>query len=429
MKRRARYSRTAGGAVCGCLLASILPSGVARADWETVPDVQMAVEANDNPRLGQASNIIEDNADALDHTAVRMLMDARFALANTGTRGNVLFQPRVRLDTYSDEADEDLEREDLYLNARALYRWTRTTAGLRVNLARESILSAELLDTELIDPLPIDPGLEDPIDSDTGRLVLLDEHRERAVLAPYAEFSISERSAITTDARYVDVSYTGPQVEARTGFSDSSLGVGVRRTIDGRTGASARIVASSFEADATNNETDTVGVEGSFNRELSEFWTFELTTGLQRSEFTFIDADGSRVDNAATNYTFDISFTKQTELGTLDISVLRLLNPNAIGFLVERDELRLFYRRQMSPRLSASLGLRAMETGALDGAVADREYARIDFDLEWAFSPSWFLNVGVGALDQKLPGERLNGNANIVSIGAVYRGLSRQQDR
>jgi hypothetical protein len=421
MKTTIRYSRLAGGARFGCALAVCALPYVAFADWETTPDLRMEIEANDNPRLGQQPGAIR-NSEVDDHTSTRALLDARVRLRNTGPRGELTVQPRVRVDAYADKTDEDLERQDLYLNSRGEYSWRRSTAGLTANIARESIISSELSDSQPIGPdLPID----DPIENDTGLLVFLDEFRERFVLAPYAEFTISERSAILLEARRLDVAYTGPEFRGRTDFDDTELSLGVGRTIDDRTGATARIITSRYRADATNNETDTVGVEGSFSRELNELWSFALTTGLQRSDFTFIDETGEFVDNAATNYTVSIEFAKRTEVSAVDIGLFRLLNPNAVGFLVERNELRVRFTRQLSERLRAGFGIRAMETGALDREPYDRRLFRADFDVEWAFTPSWSFAARYGAVDQKFSGDRIDGTANMLSVGAAYRGLSR----
>lgn len=430
MKTTIRYSREASGVRRGCALAACglavgTLSGSLFADWQATPDIRMEIEANDNPRLGQ--NPGELDGDELDdHTATRMLMDARVRLRNVGPRGEITFQPRVRADAYSDAADDDLEREDVYLNSRAAYRWRRTTAAVNVNLSRESIISSELVDTQ---PIPPDDPIEDPIDDETGLLVLLDEFRKRLSIAPSAEFQVSERSSILLDARRLDVSYTGPDLRGRTDFNDTLLSIGVGRTIDDRTSASARLIASRFEADATDNETDTVGVEGSFSRQLNELWSFTLTTGLQRSDFTFVDVTGEVVDNATTDYTMSLSFGKRTELASIDIGLFRVLNPNAVGFLVERNEFRLRFARQLSERLRAGFGLRAMETGALDRDTSDREYIRAEFDVEWAFTPSWSFAARLGVIDQEFAGERLDGTANMLSIGAVYRGLSRPAAR
>ena len=429
MNTTIRYSRTASGvricalAVSG-LAVGVLPGGVL-ADWQATPDIRMEIEANDNPRLGQNPDVV-DSDEREDHTATRMLMDARVRLRNVGPRGEVTFEARVRADAYSDDVDQELEREDLYLRSRAAYGWQRANAAVNVNLSRESIISAELVDTQPISP---DDPLEDPIDDETGLLVLLDEFRRRISIAPSAEFLISERSSILLDARLLDVSYTGPEFRGRTDFNDSSLSLGVGRNIDDRTNASARLIASRFEADATENETDTVGVEGSFSRQLNSLWSFTLTTGLQRSDFTFVDVNGEIVDNASTDFTMSLSFAKRTEVASVDIGLFRVLNPNAVGFLVERNEFRLRFARRLSERLRAGFGIRAMETGALDRDTSDREYIRADFDLEWAFTPSWSFAARYGAIDQEFAGERIDGTANMLSIGAVYRGLSRPAPR
>src|SRR5690606_32540819 len=279
MKTTIRYSREASGVRRGCALAACglavgTLSGSVFADWQATPDIRMEIEANDNPRLGQ--NPGELDGDELDdHTATRMLMDARVRLRNVGPRGEITFQPRVRADAYSDATNDDLEREDVYLNSRAAYRWRRTTAAVNVNLSRESIISSELVDTQ---PIPPDDPIEDPLDDETGLLVLLDEFRKRLSIAPSAALQVSERSPVLLAARRLDVSYTGPALRGRTDFNATLLAVGVGRTIDDRPSASARLIASRFEADAPDNETDTVGVEGSFSRQLNELWSFTLTT-------------------------------------------------------------------------------------------------------------------------------------------------------
>src|SRR5690606_24841393 len=246
-----------------------------------------------------------------DHTATRMLLDARVRLRNDGKSGQFVVQPRVRLDAYADAVDDDLERRDAYLSMRGTYSWQRANAGINVNAARESIISAELGDPGLVDP---EDPIEAPRDNDTGLLFGLDEFRRRLNIAPSAEVTLSERSALLLEARLLDVSYTGPQVTGRSDFSDSELAVGVGRSIDSRTDAAARLVVSRFEADLTGNETDTVGLEGSFTRQLNELWTFDLTAGLQRSEFSFLDDGDELVDNASTNFTVTLEFQKRTEL-------------------------------------------------------------------------------------------------------------------
>src|SRR5690606_14932114 len=139
---------------------------------------------------------------------------------------------------------------------------------------------------------------------------------------------LSERSSLLLDARYQDVSYSGVETTSRTDFEDVQLGVGIARNVNDRNRATARLILSNFEADATQNETDTVGVEGSLERTLSSVWTFALTTGLQRSEMSFI-VDGLPDEDVDTSVTLGLAFRKRTELARLNLDLRRLVAPNS----------------------------------------------------------------------------------------------------
>jgi hypothetical protein len=416
----------------GCALASALPFAQAFGAWDTVSDITMGVEANDNPRLGQRN---VDQTDELtqerDHTSVRALMDARFRLSNFGERGQIYLQPRLRADTYADSVDSDLQRQDGYLYSRGAYKWQRGDAGFNANFSRESILSSEIIDTGLGD-LGVDlngNGVIEPVEG-TGQLVELDERRNRVSLAPFANFTLSSRSTIGIEASYLDVTYTGAEIQGRSDISERLFGTHITRTIDERTGATARVYVSDFTGETTDNETRTVGVEGSFNRHLSEIWSFVFGVGLERSEFSFRTLDNGAVDNADANFTMNLGFTKQTDLSSLDFILRRASDPSASGFLTERDEIQIIYRHQMSERLTVNFGLRALQERALNHSerASGRDVARLSFDIDWAFTPSWSIAFGVDALSQRFVDRlRADGNANVLSVGVIYRGRSRQQ--
>jgi hypothetical protein len=429
-----RPTRHTTGLRLGCALACVLPFGTAWAAWDTVSDITMGVEANDNPRLGQRSiGPTPELAAERDHTSVRALMDARFRLSNFGERGQIYLQPRLRADTYADSADSDLQRQDGYLYSRGAYKWQRGDVGFNANFSRESILSSEIIDTGLGD-LAGDlngDGIIEPVEG-TGQLVLLDERRNRASLAPFANFTLSSRSTIGIEASYLDVTYTGAQVQGRSDISEHLFGTHVSRTIDERTGASARIYISDFTGKATDNETRTVGVEGSFDRHLSEIWSFVFGIGLERNAFTFQTAESGVVDNADANFIMNLGFTKRTDISSLDFVLRRASDPSASGFLTERDEIQIVYRRQMSERLTLNFGVRALQERALNHSerASGRDVSRFSFDVDWAFTPSWHLAFGYDALSQRFVDQvRADGNSNVLSVGVIYRGRSRQQER
>lgn len=320
------------------------------ADWELVPDVDLAASRLDNPRL---------NPNDIDGTSNRMVLDGRVRAQNYGQRGYVYIEPRVRADVYSDSTDSDLDGDDLFLLAAGQYRWTSALLGARANFNQVSILRSEI-----VDAIPDDPDEQDPVDVEAGELQQFDQDRTRLSLVPFAEFDISERSSFRFSGRLTDVSYSGPPIANRSDFQSSEISFGLQRRVDERTQVTARVFTSSFEADLNANTTDSIGVEGLFTRPLTETWSFSLSAGVQRNEFSFVQG-ANVIDNADSNPTYGLGFRNRSDRTTWNIDLRRRLNPNGSGFVVVRDELRVFVDRQLTPRLTGSVGLLAFGTSTV----------------------------------------------------------------
>lgn len=397
--------------------ASTVPPAAA---WEVVPDLSLRVHARDNPRLNVDGVVGAED----DDSATSMQFNGRFAFANVSPRSELFVEPRIRTDAYADRADEELESDDLFLDVRGERRWQRTTAGLRGYFSQESILYSEL-----VEAAPLDPNVEDPIAVDTGRLVRFDQDRDRVTLAPYIAVQISARSRLLLDARHLDISYSGPAVGGRSDITDNLFSLGIERRIDERNRATARLFASRFEADANFNDTDTIGVEGSFARVISDVWTFLLSTGLRRSDIEFRNNAGVFEDDVDTNFALSLGFRKRSDRSTLNLDIQRLIDPNSSGYLEQRDEFRIALRRQMSPTLTGGVALRLIESGALGGVFSTkRDYARINLSLEWALTASWALGVSYDSIYQKFDGQADDATSNGISVGVNYRGLSRTRN-
>src|SRR5690606_13296024 len=145
------------------------------------------------------------------------------------------------------------------------YLWQSTEAGFRLDYSSQSVRTAEVLEA-----VPIDPDLEDPIDTETGELVRLDQDRRQALFSPYVDFGLSERSRMRLELRHIDVSYSGEEVSGRSDFDDTRFSVAVARELGALSALSVGIATSRFKADRTQNETDSVALEGSYTRTLSQ---------------------------------------------------------------------------------------------------------------------------------------------------------------
>ena len=189
-------------------------------------------------------------------------------------------------------------------------------------------------------------------------------------------------------------------------------------------------MVSKYEADFNQNDTDTVGVEGVFGRPLSRGWNFELTTGVSRSDFTYLDTQRQLVDNADTSFTYGVRFRQRTDRNTINIDVSKETNPNSGGFLYLRDEIRVYIRRSMSERLTGGIGLRAYNSETLDDLAQsdERDYVRLELDMEWALTQRLFLSGGYAFTAQEFAetGALIEGSSNSIYVGFTYRGRSRE---
>ena len=398
------------------LLIGVMSSAAtvrAQSVWEVVPQVSLSVHSNDNARLREAG----------DDSASFTRLDARVRLATLTQNGNFFVEPRVRSDAQADEEDKDLESDDWFLRVAGGYNWELASVGLRANYSEESVWSSEL-----VDATPDDPDVEDPIDTDTGRLVAIEQDRERLTVRPFIDFNLSDRSSLRLEARRIDVTYSEAELRGRTSFDDTLFAAGLVRRVDERNTVTARVFASEYNAVLNSNQTDTFGVQGTFSRPLTDIWNFALEAGVQRSDFIFIE-DGEVVDNADSNFTFQLRFRRRTERLTTNIDFNRWVTPNAIGFVVQRTEVRAYALRRLTQRLQGSVGIRYAQTKSLDDVSTndDRDYGRVEMGLEWEFANDWSLDAGYQYTTQQFVNEETaKSDSNALWVRLSYSGSSRR---
>ena len=405
------------------LLLVLAPFGPADAAWEVLPEAIMEVETNDNSRM---------RAEDEEISTTRTVLDAEVTLSTFSERGNVLVQPRVRTDAYTKSINQELESTDVFLHGRGAYSWERFAIDLRADYADESVLSSELSDA-----VPEDPDLEDPLDPSTGDLNELEQDRERLDMRANLDFILSERNSLVVEARAINVAYEPQGQTTRNDFDNKTLYIGVNRRVDDRNEITARLLVNDFEVPSNQNKTNTVGVEGTFTRPLAPNWRMNLTANVARSDYSFLDEielptgepDFVLVDNAEATFAARIAFRRRTDRSTWNIDIGRRVLPNSNGFLTIRDELRGYIRQQVRPRVALSLAGRIYQSEKLDNIDSnnDRDYARVDLDVEWTFSDRWYLIGGYSLRQQEFTNLAQGGDAtaNTFRIGVNYRTPSR----
>jgi hypothetical protein len=401
------------------LLLALSNPTPARAAWEFVPDLGIGAETEENPRLNPESQITDTS------TATSAILSAGADIASFDERSSLTLRPRIEVYRYADEENKDLESEDLYFDGRGEYRWRTVTAGFNASYAKERLLDSELLDVDFDN----DPDTDDPDSADTGRLAFITEDRERTWLSPYVSFRVSDRNSLRFEVTQYSYSYSGGDRAFRSGFDDTRFSLGINRNVDARNTVSAIMSVETYEAEGTDNKTDTVTIEGAFTRPLTQLWTLNLAAGVLRSDYEYL-TNNQITDGATTDYTMRLGLRQRGERSRVNIDFTRYVYPSGSGFSSVRREFRVYHDRELTQRLDARFGVRLNETKSLgDVNVEDnREYIRAEVGLAWAWRPTLFLEGGYRYTSQDFTEDIIQQtpDSNSIFIGMNYRGLSRR---
>ena len=412
MKRGERARRFGACFVFGC--ASVLPAARGHAEWEAIPDIKLEAEMNDNPALRSGGDLL------LIDEASRLIADVMLRFRNAEPRGELTFEPRVRQDAYAEEEAQVLESTDLFLRSNGVLRGQTVQIGYSADIAKERILGVEFLEV-----LPEDPLADDPT-AITTTPVGLDEERTRFGVSPYVDIELNSRSRVVLDGRIVDIDYQADTVTGRSDFLDREIGGEYRRALrDQRGTLGVRPFATGYESDLHNNVTDTRGIQISYEREVSELWSWSIMGGTQRADFA-LSSEGRRVRGTDDTPIWAVGVTKRAERSAMRTELARRISPDAAGFVAARDELRLSWTRMMSPRVTGRFDVRAIDSdgvGQIPGT--DRRYGRAALALDWQLRPTWsFVASYAYARSTSSTTIADMADSNTVTLGIRYHGRS-----
>jgi hypothetical protein len=278
--------------------------------------------------------------------------------------------------------------------------------------------------------VPDDPDVEQPPEGDTGRIEYLQQQRQRTYVSPYLELRISDRNRFRFAVDRTDVDYSETFSGAgRYRFDSTTISTALLRRIDDRNAVSATLYVGEYNADETSNHTQTFGVDGTFTRPLSETWELDMTVGLIRTDYEYIDPVTDRlVVNAASDVSFGMNFRKRSELSVWNISLGQSVVPNGSGYMVRIDQLWAYLEQRFTQRFDGEFGVTIFRSRTLDAAsvIDDRDFASLVFGFEYAMKPTLFLRFGLNSFGQEFVNENTGvANGQTVYFGVYYRGLSR----
>jgi len=387
----------------------------ARADgaWDFVPTLMLTAESDDNAR-----HLPVDQP-----TSTRAAFDARLRAGRFSDRGEAWVEPRIVADAYADEADRNLEHNDLFLRTRATREMPRAFFAFDSDFRSESVLRSEI-DDALEEDLPTG---SDTIETDSGAIGTFTDVRDRFGLSMEGGPSLSDRTTLAFDTSWLDVAYESELPLERADFENLTLGMTLTRAVDERNNVAARVYGMDYTAPRNDNNSRALGVEATFERPLTGTVRFSIDVGVVRTEFSYIGAGFDRVDGVSNGFTFLFDIEKQARATTYSLSAGQSVSPGTTGFLAPRDDLRLGVRHRISPRLAFAAGVRAAAIDVGENAVTPpRDYLRTTIEFDWALSERYSLRAGHDRVREDFGvGGGTEIESSSVFVGIRYQGQSR----
>jgi len=358
-------------ALCLFLTCLFLPADVSAQDWRFEPIVSVGGEFDDNATL----DIRTDEEVSLEG----FLADLRADIYYDSPKSTLSLKPRVLLRNYSDQPEFD--SDDVFVRADYRFQGISNQFGFWANYDRESVRTAERTDSDL--------EIEDPDeipDDDSGRTLRIGT-REIGRLAPYWRYNLSEKTAIGADLSYVEARYEEVFGNLLNDYTDIRANLNFRRKFSNVTTGLITLTGRSYELKETSSETTGTGALVGLEHRLSEKTWISGMVGLED-----IDQEQGQLDPEIVGFA-----TLRQNLKTIRMfaTYRRSISPSGLGRLSKRDSVNLNFRRRLTERIVAGLGVRAYQSkGTTEAAeIDDRTYVQLQASFLWYLTTAFAIET------------------------------------
>lgn len=378
-----------------CLASTFLLTGAgpALAYWEVVPELNLGLTYESNPRYQS------ENEDSASGALVQMGLDMGLETPETTIR----LLPRWRKTEYFASEDDDLNDDDTYLDLNASRRTERAEFGLGGSWRDQGVRTSEFVrDTD-------STGAVDP--SGSGRFINLEDEQRYWTVRPSVVYILSQRNTLRAGLSYSETDYREADSTAVRSYFDydyTSADLTLAHAIDERNSLSFGVTASGYEADRdtfdifnqpfqVQYKSDSYGVNAGYEHEFSERLTGSLQLGSARSTVDFCSAGTCVNSSADQNFVGNLSLTRRSERTRFSSSISRALAPSSNGTEIVSDRLHFRLDRNLTRLLDGSIGVIWSEDSSVGEPVEgqpfreDRTYFTLDTNVSWRLSRLWSL--------------------------------------
>jgi hypothetical protein len=352
-----------------CIAA--LPALAGAAQWKVVPQVALGADSDSNRRL-----LLEPRQ------TTSAVLGGTLAIARASEVSTLALTPRATVSRYSGE--DALDSNDWGVNALYRHRGERLTLEVTGGLADDSTLVTELGETGFVE-------------GNTRR-------RSTQASVSLTQF-LSARHMLQYQIGADEVEYDRSAGTGLLGYRYPSASLRYVMSATPRLETTFAINAARLDAPESRLQSDTRGAQLGFRYHISERFDLEARTGHSTTT-----ARG----RSDAKQSFFSSLSWHDERSRFELSLSRDIEPSGRGVLVNADDLRLAFSRNLSERLELDASVRASRREDLQFDLRRNEYryGAASLGLSWKLDDSWTLGfAGVYAhQDYELAQEGADGH-------------------
>lgn len=338
-------------------------------NWTITPFVGVGFEYDDNRLLeiGQVESVTGHS------------VRSSIKLKNLGEISGTEIDARFQFTDYSEEivsGSDTTDKEVIRLNS--FSKTELSTFRVSGNYVRDTTLAtsdATLTDTEIDEVDDADEGLRS-----------IKVRRNRLRIRPSWEYKINERSRFNSSYELNNLFYVDEESTGLVGSRRHSLDIGYLYSLSPKSSYKVNAGVSEFEPDAGEKQ-QTVELRLGYAAKIGPRFKTEAELGYQETEVSGETADGLIARFAV--------FKDVSDVSRYSLIITRNLSASGVGRLVQRDQARFRFRKDVSESAQIFLLVTSFRNEELGGSVSniDRKFTSIEPKFKWRLTRNSRLDV------------------------------------
>jgi hypothetical protein len=247
--------------------------------------------------------------------------------------------------------------------------------------------------------------------------------RDSYEVDPGFDYNFTPRLDLDGDFRLSSVKYSIQTPGQNVDYTSPYAGLTLNYDTSPRSSIGVGPYFSRYQETGGTNTTDTDGAAFTYNYKTSDVTRMSIVARVERDHIDVLDFP----TQSTTTWGVEWVGTHKYQVGKVQFSIGKFLEPSSIGGRVALDQFRVQYDRPLSERLSLEGAVRVTRAelvgSALIAEVPTEDRTNAELNLRFDITRTWYVSGGYIFARARDLGEGNLAYSNGVIISVGYRGL------